>query len=473
MPSQVVQAGPTKRFFVEMLTRDIELEDAVLDLLDNCIDGILRTKAEANDASGRPYDGYWAEVSATPAGFVIRDNCGGIPVDIATRSAFMFGRPDERDDNIKTVGMYGIGMKRAIFKMGGDATVTSQPESGPYVVEISSEWLKDDDSWELSLEEIDTRLDENGTVVTVTDLFPGIAHRFDPDRSSFLADLRQEISRLYALILEKGFSVSLNGVQIDPVEIDLMAPDDWSTDEPSIRPYLFEGRIDEVDVELAVGFYRTLASEQELELEAESPRASSHKAGWTVICNDRVVLYGDRSLVTGWGQGTVPRFHNQFLAIAGVVVFESTNSLKLPLNTTKRGLDTSSDVYLTVLHYMQEGAKVFTSFTNQWKARENEVATAFNETQRQKVGDLSAKVAEDGWSDVRRIRDEGGSAKKFTPNLPKPEDRRPNRRITFSRTVDDIQLVSEHLFGDPEVPPKEVGERSFDAMLAQAKGENE
>ena len=32
------QASPTKRFFVSMLTRDINLADAILDLLDNCLD---------------------------------------------------------------------------------------------------------------------------------------------------------------------------------------------------------------------------------------------------------------------------------------------------------------------------------------------------------------------------------------------------------------------------------------------------
>ena len=35
-------AHPTKRFFVEMLVRDIELKDALLDLLDNCVDGVMR-----------------------------------------------------------------------------------------------------------------------------------------------------------------------------------------------------------------------------------------------------------------------------------------------------------------------------------------------------------------------------------------------------------------------------------------------
>ena len=32
-------AIPTKQFFVSMLTRDISLADAILDLIDNCLDG--------------------------------------------------------------------------------------------------------------------------------------------------------------------------------------------------------------------------------------------------------------------------------------------------------------------------------------------------------------------------------------------------------------------------------------------------
>lgn len=38
--------SPTKEFFVEMLTRDIELNDAILDLLDNCLDGVVRSCAD-------------------------------------------------------------------------------------------------------------------------------------------------------------------------------------------------------------------------------------------------------------------------------------------------------------------------------------------------------------------------------------------------------------------------------------------
>ncbi|EMG7739050.1 TPA: ATPase, partial [Escherichia coli] len=43
--------SPSKRFFVSMLTRDIDLNDAILDLLDNCVDGALRTIKDTKKTS--------------------------------------------------------------------------------------------------------------------------------------------------------------------------------------------------------------------------------------------------------------------------------------------------------------------------------------------------------------------------------------------------------------------------------------
>ncbi len=42
-------------------------------------------------------------------------------------------------------------------------------------------------------------------------------------------------------------------------------------------------------------------------------RASRDDAGWTIVCNDRVVVHRDKSRLTGWGDGGVPSYHNQFI----------------------------------------------------------------------------------------------------------------------------------------------------------------
>jgi hypothetical protein len=44
MTTRQANAYPRKHFFLEMFTRDISLEDCVLDLIDNSIDGLVRTR---------------------------------------------------------------------------------------------------------------------------------------------------------------------------------------------------------------------------------------------------------------------------------------------------------------------------------------------------------------------------------------------------------------------------------------------
>ena len=281
-----------------------------------------------------------------------------------------------------------------------------------------------------------------------------------------MTDLEKEISRHYALIIEKGFSVTLNDISVKPVTLTILSPDHLGAAKgPAVEPYVFIGEIDGVQVELAVGFYRPLATEAELEDE-EKVASSRENAGWTVICNDRVVLYNDKTHRTGWGtKGVTPGYHNQFISIAGVVSFHSTASMKLPLNTTKRGLDTSSEIYHIVLDYMREGLKKFTSFTNHWKKREEETLSAFSSLHARKPTEVARRVDASKFTENRRQK----GTRYYSPELPRPEDKQKQRRICFAADQEDIELVAEYYFDDRERERSEVGRRCFDESLKRAK----
>jgi hypothetical protein len=185
-----------------MLTRDISLEDAVLDLLDNCVDGILRSQnGHAN--SKEPYKGFWANIDFDGKKFKIEDNCGGIPRDLAQRYAFMMGRPRAEDDeNLPTVGMYGIGMKRAMFKMGKKSTVISRTPEESFKVTIPPEWLTDDTNWKLPLESIEPLKEKNktvvGTTIEVDLLYNWIKKLFSSTGSSFPEDFETAVAQHYS-----------------------------------------------------------------------------------------------------------------------------------------------------------------------------------------------------------------------------------------------------------------------------------
>ena len=466
--SEKVYAYPSKTFFVNMLTRDIELKDAILDLLDNCVDGILRElKNNPPKDKRKPYEGYWAKIHISPSKFSIEDNCGGISKDIAEKSAFRLGRVDlNRDKDLPTVGMYGIGMKRAIFKMGQKAQVISKHKKDLYSVTIPQKWLKDDDDWLLPLEDLpaDT-LGFNGTRIVIENLYDNISRQLSG--KDFDKELYDDISNFFALIMAKGFKIFLNEKEIALADFRLLYSKDFDT-PGQIQPYAYRAKIDDVSIEMVIGFYRELATitetEKDEEDEKELPTRKSDNAGWTVICNDRVILYRDKTRITGWGVRDVPKYHTQFIAISGVIRFTSNNSLNLPLGTTKTKLDTSSHVYEKALERMMDGLKQFTSFTNRWKGLEKGTSENFKKMESVEPSEIIKNIPK--WSKVRGSQ---GDEEKFIPTLPEPPKASSQRRIAYYKNIVDIEVLSEYYFGNSEATPSEVGEKAFDEALKNAR----
>ena len=471
----MVDASPSKSFFVEMLTRDIELKDAILDLLDNCLDGVLRTLKEKqsnpdeeypdfdyNDSV--PYKGFYAHIDFNKDSFTIADNCGGMTKETLEKHAFRMGRPAlEKDKDLATVGIYGIGMKRAIFKLGKHAIVTTRNRKESYKVEITPEWLANDQEWKLPIYPVDLNHLEKGTKIEVTELRTTVRSEFDTNfNKSFNEDFQTLIATHYSYIIHKGFEVKVNGKTISPKEIYLR----FGKEKLSIAPFMFTGKIKNVDVDLVVGLYRNPPTDTEMEEINSGYGNRKENAGWTVIINDRVVLYKDTTHLTGWGEGNVPRYHSQFIAISGVVRFHSNNPEELPLTTTKRGINLNSPLYAEVKNIMREGTKYFTDFTNKWKSDSAERRRIYSETEAVEPLKAFTLVKDSDWS--KSVKFAGG--KIFKPKLPTPKEEGDSQKnIRFSRPISEINIVAEFLLGNPEASPSSVGEKCFDDYYKLAK----
>lgn len=470
------KGAPTKEFFVGMLTRDIELSDSILDLLDNCLDGVVRLK-KAVEKRNSPdyYVNYFSRIIVSKDSFVIEDNCGGIPRDVAEKYAFRMGRSSEKsDDDLPTVGIYGIGMKRAIFKIGKTAVVTTCHDNKAYRVTIPLDWSTDEDKWDFPIEEIgdlsdDAILTAGGTRIEITNINEEIKSGWDSKDKldKFVEDLIKAVQQSYSFILQKGFSIKINDKKVQPLPIQLLISENASGD--AIRPFLYQATYGDVNVSLAVGFYAPPPSPDDLDDENEL-RRSSADAGWTIVCNDRVVLYNDKSHLTGWGEAGVPRYHTQFIGIRGIVLFESNNPKSLPMTTTKRGVDTSSSIYAAVKDYMRKGLKMFTDYTNRWKGQ-NEGERVYSTAAKNISVDLLMKPKEEveATTAVKFVKNKGVFV--FNPKLPKPAADKPFKRISYSRSEEDILTVVEYIYEDRTHPvkPSQVGEKCFELILEQAK----
>lgn len=451
-----------------MLTRDIELEDAILDLLDNCVDGAVRTnsKKKRAPAANSIYQGYWAEITLSKDKFSIKDNCGGIPADVAREYAFKFGRPRaDIDADLHTVGVYGIGMKRALFKLGRDSKVFSKRGKESFDVHIDQAWLSGD-TWNLKLKSRATQstLSADGVEVIVKDLHPTISSMFSPDSGGFEEVLSRKIRDHYAYIIQKGFQVKVNGKIIRPALIQTLVPEKRNSRKQEIAPYIYETEHDGVKVRLVMGMYAQFPSESDIE-DLNEGRRSKSTAGWTIICNDRVVLSHDISHRTGWGEAGVPAYHSQFVMLAGVVEFSSSNAEKLPVTTTKRGINLDSPLYASVKDIMREALKHFTAFTYHWKSESEERSNIQKTTKAVDIRQATLSVPATGWQDVRKNL----KGRKYVPDLPKPISEKTHARVSFERTLKDISIVGRYLEHEASAKPAEIGGAAFDWVLAQAK----
>jgi hypothetical protein len=57
--SRVINAEPTKDLFIDMLVRDIPLISAIIDLVDNSVDGAIRLQDDEN------YENFWIKIVAS------------------------------------------------------------------------------------------------------------------------------------------------------------------------------------------------------------------------------------------------------------------------------------------------------------------------------------------------------------------------------------------------------------------------
>jgi hypothetical protein len=346
----VIDTMPTKELFIDMLTRDIALSPAIIDLVDNCADGAKRLRGDA------PFRDLWARLEVSQEEFRISDNCGGIPVDVARKYAFRFGRPADAPAMKHSVGQFGVGMKRAIFKMGRQFRIESATSSSRFVIEVDVDKWAANPQWQFEFSELNesTRVprEEQGTTIQVRKLHKDVAETFE--LGSFETELKNLLQSRLQDPISKGISITLNQIPVTAEPLQMLA-------DPRLAPASAKLRYQDpgtkaVTVKLYCGLGRS-----------EDPDA----AGWHVFCNGRLILEGDKTEVTGWNWKEdglkIPGFHGQFNYLRGYAYFDCDDGGRLPWNTTKTGVNTDSTIYRAVRLEMMKLMRPVVDFCNKLK----------------------------------------------------------------------------------------------------------
>ena len=350
MKQDYADANPNKAFFLQMFTRDISLEDCILDLIDNSIDSLFRSGQVVLDEilnpetqQSKPTEANLPKIQVTISAdeISIKDNCGGITYKIAKEEIFKFGHSEDQKGN--SLGVYGIGLKRAMFKIGKKIHMKSKNKKDGFVSGINTdEWLKDD-QWRIPIQRLEgVGNDKRGyTEISISKFNDEVK---EVVKSSMLpGKLYQLVAKTYTFFLNKSVNIEINGTRVDPVKLS------FSTSEDIEYGYV-ENSYGDVNVKIYVGLAARVEGK-------DKKYWSEENAGWFIACNGRLVLFADRSELTGWGKPNLPAYQPQYRGFLGVVFFSSKNPLQLPWTTTKRALNKESLVYQQTFKDMVRLAK--------------------------------------------------------------------------------------------------------------------
>ncbi|OUL18101.1 ATP-binding protein [Nostoc sp. RF31YmG] len=435
--SRVINAEPTKDLFIYMLVRDIPLIRAIIDLVDNSVDGATHLQSNEN------YEGLWIKIFANKEKFEIRDNCGGITVKDAEEYAFKFGRANDAALTPKSIGRFGIGMKRAFFKIGKKFTVESTTSSSKFIVSEDVEEWKKKDEWTFEFSEVQENLDFEqdaiGTRILIEKLHESVSE--DLGLENFLSQLRQELTIAYSLKIKKGLSISINDEALSATPLNFRTSDTIKVAKFE-KEYKYFGN-HEINTPVRVKLYAGV-SDRDI-----------NEGGWYVFCNERMVLEADQTEITGWGTKTgFPKYHPDFAFFRGYAFFESDDAAYLPWTTTKTGIDYDSPIYKSIKQEISQITTPVITFLRQMADEKSRVER--NEIPESLLEKAYSETSLHSVFEIDTITTFQIPEKSAIP----PREKRGN--IQYSKPVEEIELVKELLKVSSN---KEVGEKTFDYYL--------
>ena len=440
--TEFVSFEPKKRLFIDILTKDISIHDCILDLLDNAVDSYTRNEINEKREIQLNFDKN--ELS-------VFDNCGGIDKERLKEEVFRFGAKDFLN-NVPTIGVYGIGLKRSIFKLG-ELIVFETDDGKDYCkLEIDvNDWLnkkdeKGKDIWSLELTETSetklTRSEKAYTKIKVKNLRYETIETFVP---RFETNLKKTIKIYYSRYIQKDqIDFFVNDEKQSGFEIKIKASDDF-------KPVKVEDEYEGVRITIFCW----------LDLRKKRTEKEPGRQGWNVFMNERLVIFDDTSEDTGWsgGQPLLPKFHSIYNQFRGVVLLNTNDPSKLPIKTSKTRFSKEGKIYHHLLNLMVKVARPFIVFLsdkyNKQKEKidekEDELLVSIDKDSKEEKEIIETSI-DDTKTEYQSTFTPPETAIVIRPSIPQStiSFKKPKRQVEIMKKVLKVQTNWE------------VGEKTFD-----------
>lgn len=324
------------------LTKDITTLECVFDLIDNCIDAardnLLSLPHTSFDHYGLPasYDGYSISIHFCSNWIAVLDNALGIDEEtLANRTL----RPGAESNHRFGIGYFGIGLKRALMKLGKGYWISTDTGEQSSKIEFRRDQLGGGQL-------VGYRKSSRGkakTLICLSDLESMVAHEISA--SGWKDTAIKELSRRYGLFVSKGLSISVNGSRVPPFG-------------PGIRdtgPVAHQTDSDEIDgvrIFVDAGMHADYRISDETDHDKAVNKKLTDQYGWYFVCNDRIVEVATHQRSLGW----TATWHQEYYGFVGWVRFVSedlSGNGDLPWDTKKTSINPYSPKFLKVASKLQ------------------------------------------------------------------------------------------------------------------------
>lgn len=329
-----IEPVPSKRIFYSIIV-DYDLNRAICELIDNALDQWVKGGKDSQLAVS--IDFRLGQQTAR-----ITDNAGGVEesdLEILVGPGLTSNEPEEH-----TIGIFGVGTKRAVVALAEDVEIRSRHRDGPTrLIEFDKTWLQDE-SWKLPL----YATDEIPAGTTQIDL-SRLRFKIDEDHISLL---KAHLGATYAMFL-KGNRVELkvNDDPIKPVQFE-----NWAY-PPKYEPQEFSGNLPIDGKKIAVKVLAGLAGES-------SPASGEY--GVYFYCNKRLVGRALKSHQVGFAKGLAGVPHPKVSLVRVIVTLEGEAQL-MPWNSTKSGINYEHAVFLSMHDWLVGIVKEYAVLSRGWQ----------------------------------------------------------------------------------------------------------
>ncbi|WP_079228833.1 ATP-binding protein [Pseudomonas putida] len=340
-----IDTRPSKAVVVDSLTRDISIQACIFDLIDNSIDAARNTMSRIQsgaDSGALPesYQAYKICLNFSGDFFSISDNCGGIAAEHLKKSVLRFG---ERSAHNLGIGVFGVGLNRALFRIGKVTYLESDTGLERCVLSLDTDNYLQTEGWDLAAEKYSST-GKVGTSIKISSFSNETSQLMAGE--DFEADLISEIGRRYGKFIDKQLIIEVNEQEVESQLVKLRVDGPYATDSKFFK--VSEG----ISVYIECGQHSKHKFSAERGYDKASNSQLTGEYGWNIYCNERAVLISDKSWKTGW----LTKFHTEFYGFVGHVSFICKDPSRLPWNTTKSDVDLNNSAYQAALKDMAKFA---------------------------------------------------------------------------------------------------------------------